>query len=214
MSIVQIKAKANDGFEPFKTLSEEDLWGLRRLERDNIHPEKSFLEKDGSVYVSLGSLSDYANQTFDGKDYNISSHFESMVRKIGFIPAEDVGLYVIVHGKYVVYALEYSGTFYEEESDVLTKRTLVHLLHSHQDSLYAKLKDTYNTFLDDVRELLQIKLRNIVKEKCNKCDIKGELVYDELCGDTYKQVHKPDPNKTISYDNIAIVSMDKWYEAI
>lgn len=211
MKIVQIKAKTSDVFEPFKPLGEEDLWGLRRLERDNIHPDKSFLDRDGKVYVSFGNLNDYSNQTFDGKDYNIASHFESMVRKIGFIPAEGVGLYVIVYGKYVVYALEYNGTFYEEECDVLTKRTLIHLLHSHQDNLYTKLKDTYNTFLEDVRELLQIKLRNIVKEKYN---INGELVYDELCGDTYKQVYKPDPNKSISNENITIVSMDKWYESI
>ncbi len=210
MSIVQIKAKTNDGFEPFKPLGEEDLWGLRRLERDNIHPEKSFLDRNGKVCVSLGSLSDYANQTFDGKDYNISSHFESMMKKVGRIP-DDVGLYVIVHGKYVVYALEYNGTFYKEESDILTKRTLIHLLHSHQDNLYTKLKNTYNTFLEDVQELLQIKLRDIIKSKYS---IKGELVYDEFCGDTYTQVYKPDPNKPISNDNIAIVSMDKWYESI
>lgn len=211
MKIVQIKAKTSDVFEAFKPLDEEDLWGLRRLERDNINPDKSFLDRDGKIYVSLGNLNDYANQTFDGRDYNIASHFESMTTKIGSIPAEDVGLYVIVHGKYVVYALEYNGTFYEEECDTLTKRTLVHLLHSHQDNLYTQLKDTYNTFLEDVRELLQIKLRNIVKEKYN---INGELVYDELCGDTYKQVHKPDPNKPISYDSITVVGMDKWYESI
>lgn len=204
-------AKNNIKEEVFVKLTTKDLWGLYCLKPSFIENNRSYIGKDGRIYFCIGYL--------DECEFFRREYFENFgIYEIvpDWLPINETELFVIVNtntcqGTIVKYALKSNGVLYEEETDKLTKRTLAHLLHSDQQELYKELKDTYNKFLDFASEWRIKKLRDVVKDKYH---LKGEFVYDEVCGDVYTQVCKKNPSKPITNDNIIVISMEQYYKNI